>query len=49
MGMLVLRAERREEAAATVDAAAALAHNGRQSVAVLLSQKMIGAKVFEAG
>ena len=49
MGMLVLRVERREEAAATVDAAAALAHNGRQSVAVLLSQKMIGAKVFEAG
>lgn len=49
MGMLVLRAERREEAAATVDAAAALAHNGRRSVAVLLSQQMIGAKVFEAG
>ena len=49
MGMTVLRAKRREEAAATVDAAAALAHNARRSVAVLLSQKMIGVKVFEEG
>ena len=49
MGLLVLRVERREEAAATVDAGAALAHNGRRSVAVLLSQKMIGAKHFEEG
>ena len=49
MGVQVMRVERREEAAATVEAGAALAHNGRQSVAVLLSQKMIGAKQFEEG
>ena len=49
MGVQVLRVERREEAADAVDAGAALAHNGRQSVAVLLSQKMIGAKQFAEG
>ena len=49
MGVHVLRAERREEVASAVEAGAALAHNGRSSVAVLLSQKMIGAKQFNEG
>ena len=49
MGVQVMRVERGDEAAAAVAAGAALAHNGRQSVAVLLSQKMIGAKQFEEG
>lgn len=33
----------------TVDAAAALVHNTRQSAAVLLSQSLLGAKQFEEG
>ena len=49
MGVQVMRVDRSDEAAAAVDAGAALAHAGRQSVAVLLSQKMIGAKQFEEG
>lgn len=46
MGVHVLRAERAEEAAATVEAAAALAFDSTVSVAVLLSQRLIGPKVF---
>ncbi len=46
MGMLVFRAERAEDVGATVDAAARMAFEGPQAVAVLLAQKMIGAKSF---
>ena len=49
MNVRVFRADRRDEVGTTVDAAAKLAHNTRQSAAVLLSQKMIGAKQFKEG
>ena len=49
MDVRLFRADRRDEVGATVDAAAKLAHNTRQSAAVLLSQKMIGAKQFQEG
>jgi sulfopyruvate decarboxylase alpha subunit len=45
-GVHVLRAERAEEAAEMVAAAAALAFDSQVSVAVLLSQRLIGAKDF---
>lgn len=41
------RADYQHEVGATVDAAIKFAYNTRQSVAVLLSQKMIGAKQFK--
>jgi sulfopyruvate decarboxylase alpha subunit len=44
MDVLVYRAERFEEAAETVAAALDIAFNGSLATAVLLSQKMIGAK-----
>jgi sulfopyruvate decarboxylase alpha subunit len=44
MDVLVYRAERAEEAAETVAAALDIAFNGSLATAVLLSQKMIGAK-----
>jgi sulfopyruvate decarboxylase alpha subunit len=44
MDVLVYRAERAEEAAETVAAALDMAFNGSLATAVLLSQKMIGAK-----
>ncbi len=44
MDVLVYRAERAEEAAETVAAALDIAFNGGPATAVLLSQKMIGAK-----
>jgi sulfopyruvate decarboxylase alpha subunit len=47
MGVRVLRVDRAEEVGATVEAAASLAFNTRQAVAVLLSQRLIGAKQFE--
>ena len=47
MGVHVFRAERGEEVGETVDAAARLAFNTRRSAAVLLSQRLIGAKQFE--
>jgi sulfopyruvate decarboxylase TPP-binding subunit len=46
MGTLVFRAERAEEVGAAVDAAARMAFEGPQPVAVLLAQRMIGAKSF---
>ncbi|MDA8050319.1 MAG: phosphonopyruvate decarboxylase [Rhodospirillales bacterium] len=46
MGVHVLRAEQHAEAAETVRAAAALAFDSSVPVAVLLSQRMIGAKEF---
>ena len=49
MGVRVFRADYQREVGATVEAAAQLAHNTRQSAAVLLSQKMIGAKQFKEG
>ena len=49
MDVKVFRADRKDEVGVTVAAAAQLAHNTRQSAAVLLSQKMIGAKQFKEG
>ena len=49
MDVRLFRADRADEVGATVDAAARLAHNTRQSAAVLLSQRMIGAKQFREG
>ena len=46
-GVRVLRVDRAEEVAATVQAAAKLAFNGYAAVAVLISQRMIGTKIFE--
>ncbi len=47
-GVIVHRANAAEEAAPMVAAAAALAYDSRVSVAVLLSQRLIGAKQFVA-
>ena len=49
MDVKVFRADRQEDVGATVDAAANFSFNTRQSSAVLLSQKMIGAKQFKEG
>jgi len=46
MGVHVMRAERPDEAAETVEAAAVMAYEAESAVAVLLSQRLIGAKVF---
>lgn len=48
MGVRVLRADAAEDAADTVSAAAALAFDGDQAVAVLLSQRMLGRKQWVA-
>jgi len=45
-GVRTLRLERAEEASATVTAAAKLAFGGYSAVAVLIAQRMIGAKSF---
>jgi sulfopyruvate decarboxylase alpha subunit len=45
-GVRTFRLERPEEAQATVDAAAGLAFDGYAMAAVLVSQKMLGAKSF---
>ena len=49
MGVRVFRVDDKEEVGVTVDAAANLAYNTRQSAAVLVSQKLIGAKQFSQG
>jgi sulfopyruvate decarboxylase alpha subunit len=49
MDVTVFRADRAEEVGGTVEAAARYAFNTRRSAAVLLSQKMIGAKQFKEG
>lgn len=49
MGVKVFRADEQVAVGATVQAAARFAFNTRQSAAVLLSQKMIGAKQFQEG
>jgi sulfopyruvate decarboxylase alpha subunit len=48
-GVIVYRADRIEEVAPTVEAALLLAFQSRRRVAVLLSQKLIGAKNFIRG
>jgi sulfopyruvate decarboxylase alpha subunit len=48
-GVMVYRADRLEEVVPTVEAALLLAFQSRRSVAVLLSQKLIGAKDFIRG
>ena len=49
MDVRLFRADARQEVGETVEAAANFAFNTRQSAAVLLSQKMIGAKQFKEG
>ncbi len=49
MGVTVLRVHQAEEAAEVVGAAASMAFDGDQQVAVLLSQRMIGRKVWVGG
>ena len=49
MDVRLFRADYQREVGATVEAAADFAFNTRQSAAVLLSQKMIGAKQFKEG
>ena len=49
MDVKVFRADYKEEVGSTVDAAARFAFNTNRSAAVLLSQKMIGAKQFKNG
>ena len=46
MGVTVLRLERPEETAEVLSAAATLAYDGDQQVAVLISQRMIGRKTW---
>lgn len=48
MGVHTERVEAVEDAAETVDAAAAMAFDGDQAIAVLLSQKMLGRKKWES-
>jgi len=47
MGVLVYRADRREEIVETVRACAALAFNSGRAVAVLIGQRAIGTKAFK--
>lgn len=46
MGVICLRVERREDAIPTATAAITMVYKSGQAVAVLLSQKLIGAKAF---
>ncbi|HEU0154932.1 MAG TPA: phosphonopyruvate decarboxylase, partial [Stellaceae bacterium] len=46
MGVICLRVERQEEVAPTVDAALTMAFQSGNAVAVLLTQKLLGAKQF---
>ena len=48
-GVIVYRADKPEEVVLTVEAALLLAFQSRRRVAVLLSQKLIGAKTFTGG
>ncbi|MCW5730122.1 MAG: phosphonopyruvate decarboxylase [Alphaproteobacteria bacterium] len=48
MGSIVFSAERPAEVGQVVEAAAGMAFSGNQAVAVLLRQRLIGAKRFEA-
>ena len=49
MDVKIFRVDYKKEVGITVDAAAKYAFNTRRSSAVLLSQKMIGAKEFKNG
>lgn len=49
MGVMVYRATTADEVGSTIDAAANFAFNTRQATAVLLSQRLIGAKQFSEG
>ena len=49
MGVTVLRLDRPEEAAEVVSAAAAMAYEADQQVAVLISQRMLGRKQWLGG
>ena len=49
MGAHVFRVDYEREVRRTVDAAAKFATNNRMSAAVVISQKMIGAKQFKQG
>ena len=46
VGVIVLRVEKPEEVVPTVSAALSMVFQGGMGVAVLLTQKLIGAKVF---
>ena len=46
MGVICLRVERPDDVASTIRAAVIMAFKAEQSVAVLLSQKLLGAKKF---
>lgn len=46
MDVIVLRAERPDDVVPTVEAAVTMAYQGGQAVAVLLTQRLIGAKKF---
>ncbi|HTZ38496.1 MAG TPA: phosphonopyruvate decarboxylase [Stellaceae bacterium] len=46
MGVICLRVERPDEAVPTVEAALTMAFQGGNAVAVLLTQKLLGAKAF---
>jgi sulfopyruvate decarboxylase TPP-binding subunit len=46
MGVICLRAERPEEVLPTAEAALTMAFKGGEAVAVLLTQRLIGAKAF---
>lgn len=46
MGVRTVRVDRPEEVAPSVDAAARMVFDGNAAIAVLLSQRLIGAKVF---
>ncbi len=46
MGIVCVRAERPEEAGRDFDAAAKMAFEGPQAVALLLTQKLVGARNF---
>jgi len=46
MGLIVYRVERAEDVASTVDMAAQIAFDSQQPVAVLIGQRVIGAKKF---
>ena len=46
MGVICLRIERPEDVALTVSAALTMVFQGGNAVAVLLTQKLLGAKAF---
>mgnify|MGYP001231968324 CR=1 FL=1 len=47
MGMVCLRVEKAEDIEETVSAALRMTFSAQQSIAVLLSQRLIGAKIFK--